>query len=73
MEEMLHEKCGNPAELVLVHILVCLPAPQALLWGEDGDAWEALAGLRWQQRGCRCHGDAGSMVGGVPWHGGTWA
>uniref|UniRef100_A0A8C8BCS2 Golgi associated kinase 1A n=1 Tax=Otus sunia TaxID=257818 RepID=A0A8C8BCS2_9STRI len=34
MEEMLHEKCRNPAELVLVHILVY-----------EG-AWEVFTGLR---------------------------
>lgn len=51
MEERLHEKCRNPAELVLVHILVCPPAPQGLLWGKDDGAWEALAGLILQQGG----------------------
>ncbi|NWT49614.1 F198A protein, partial [Erythrocercus mccallii] len=32
MEEMLHEKCRNPAELVLVHILVRRSAPSRLVF-----------------------------------------
>ncbi|XP_054241100.1 Golgi-associated kinase 1A [Indicator indicator] len=32
MEEMLHEKCQNPAELVLVHILVRRSAPSRLVF-----------------------------------------
>ncbi|KFP27349.1 Protein FAM198A, partial [Colius striatus] len=32
MEEMLHEKCRNPAELVLVHILVRRSAPTRLVF-----------------------------------------
>lgn len=68
MEEMLHEKCRNPAELVLVHILVCPSVPRGC---SGAKMKEMLLGLKWQRRGCRSHGDAGSIVG--PGHEGTWA